>query len=459
MSKNKNKNKNNVSDKKIQNSKNLENGLTGFTESFTRGKQLSQLDTLQLNNRYYYIFNNRELLNTVYIEHGIIQTLIDQPVDDAFRGGITIKTKQLDEEEIKELQQYLEVENIIQKIMQTIKWGRLFGGGGLVIITSQDPTKPFDINKINKFTPLDFYAADLWELNMQYYTSNPLEDLEPDNPYMFYGTSMHKSRVLTYRGKEAPSMRRRQFRGWGMTEVEKIIRAFNKFLKNNNVIFDLLDEAKVDVYKLENFNNSMLSNQEDAISDRIQLSNMLKNYLNALVMDSTDEYQQKQVTFAGLGEMLEESRMDIASNVKFPLTKLFGIAPSGLSNNDETGTENYNSMVEGEVRNKVKGMTIETLRIVAKKLFDIVVDDFEIEFAPLRILNAEQEENVKDAQANRLLSFFSSGLISVAETKAAINKDSLVAVEIEVNDELDEQGLRDQVSIADSDNNVGIKSI
>jgi len=252
------------------------NGFANLTESLVGNtNQLSSLDTLINNNRYYHIFNNRMLLSSLYIEHGLIQTLIDQPVDDAFRGGIKIKSKQLNENDISELENYLTTNDIISKIAQTIKWGRLFGGSGLVIMTSQPNDKEFSLNKINKYSSLDFYSADLWELNLAYYQQNPLEILDDSLPYNFYGVPLHTSRVLKFVNKQAPSLLRRKFRGWGMSEVERLVRSFNQYLKNNDVIFDLLDEAKVDVYKLENLNFSLLSNQEQSIKDRVRLSNML----------------------------------------------------------------------------------------------------------------------------------------------------------------------------------------
>jgi phage-related protein (TIGR01555 family) len=416
--------------------KQIDNGLSTLSQGLTRySAQLSQTDTLRRNNRYYYIFNDRLLLNTLYIEHGLIQTLIDQPVDDAFRGGLEIKSKQLDDEDIKELNQYLEVNEIYRKIMQAIKWGRLFGGSGLVIMTSQPSDKEFNINKLNKFSPLDFYPADLWELNLQYYLENPSQEITEENPYMFYGKPLNKSRVLKFKGKEAPSMIRRRFRGWGMSEIERFIRSFNQYLKNQDVIFELLDEAKVDVYKLENFNSSLLSNADQAIQTRIELSNMLKNYLHSLVMDKNDEYDQKQVTFQGLGKMLQEIRMGIASDLKIPITKLFGVSSTGF-NSGEDDIENYNAMIDSEIRSKVKGLIIQVLKICIKKIFDIVVDDLNIEWKPLRILNAEQEENVKNAKTNRLLSLMSTGLIDISTAKQIINKDNLVSIDIKINDEL-----------------------
>ena len=177
--------------------------------------------------------------------------------EDAFRGGLDIFASQLDAKDIDELQQYIKETGVIEQIKRSIKWCRLFGGGGIIIDDgAKDPRELLDYNKINKKTPLTFYGADLWELYLTnknlYAEEKPyIEDELNEIPYNFYGKQMHKSRVFKLIGKDAPSMIRPILRGWGMSELERLVRDLNQYLKNQDVIFELLDEAKIDVYKIK----------------------------------------------------------------------------------------------------------------------------------------------------------------------------------------------------------------
>ena len=58
-------------------------------------------------------------------------------------------------------------------------------------------------------------------------------------------------------------------------------------------------------------------------------------------------------------------------------------------------------------------------------------EDLQIIWNPLRILSAEQEENVKEKQFNRVLQTYQSGLCTDQEAKMAINKNSLIPIEID----------------------------
>lgn len=423
------------------------NSLTSFTESVlapgspfqTQQNQISQTDSLYFNNRWYLISNNRQLLGETYVEHGIVQTLVDQPVDDAFRAGYEIKSKHLDADDIERLEYFVEKHRVNHAIMQGAKWARLFGGGGVMVIVEQNPSAPLDIASLKEGSRIQFRSFDLWEMYNTQGTDQQVPEIAlPQEYYDYYGYKIHNTRVFRMSGKEAPSTVRPRLRGWGMSELERLIRSLNQYIKNQDVVYELLDEAKVDVYKIKGLNDAMLTEGGTAqVTQRVQMSNMVKNYLNAITMDAGDEYEQKQMTFTGLGDMLTQIRQGIAADLKMPMTKLFGISAAGFSSGEDD-IENYNSMVEGEVRSKVKFIVVDMLQICCQILFGFVPDDLNIKFKPLRILNAEQEEQVKNSQFNRTMSAYQSGAIDALKFKEAMNKGSLLPVELEENDEAGE---------------------
>jgi phage-related protein (TIGR01555 family) len=405
---------------------------------FTGGAQVSQSDTMYYNTRWYMVSNNRQLLSQMYVEHGLVQTLCDQPVDDAFRAGFEIKSSQLDGNDIELIHRYFQKNHVIKSLKQALKWARLYGGGGVLLITPQDPEKPFTLESLRDQTPIIFQPVDMWELYQD--KINIQGDLHPsqnnDEFYHYYGKRVHKSRLMRFNGKEPPSFVRPRLRGWGMSELERLVRSINQYLKNQDVVFELLDEAKIDVYKIKGFNNSLLNALgTNTIASRITFANMLKNYNHALTMDKEDDYVQKQINFSGLNDILEQIRIGVACDLKMPVSKLFGISVAGFGSGEDE-IENYNSMIEGEIREPAKAPLLELIGIACQQLFGFAPDDLDTIWNPLRILNAEQEEKVKDSQFNRVMSAFQSGLADALTAKKAINKDSLLGVEIDETDEV-----------------------
>lgn len=434
----------------------MQNSLSQFNEVLFQsqlqgGSPLSSTATLIYDTSPDTIFWNRALLSLAYQKHGVIQSLINQPVDDALRKGIEIKTGELDPAQLQELEDAFERDDVLNTVGQATKWTRLFGGGGLVILADeQKQDEPLDIEKINEDTHVELYAADLWELlglnnedNIQGMLTNPSPSaLEGDfkeasnkadqnECYQFYSQRLHKSRVIKMKGREAPSLFRPRYRGWGMTEVERIIRSINQYLKNQNVMFELLDESKVDVYKIEGFNTAMMSgNAYEKMAMRVQSANQAKNYLSALLMDAKDDWDHKQLNFTGFAEVMQQIRISIAADMKMPLTKLFGVSNAGFSTGEDE-IENYNAMLESEIRSKIKWAIVLVLEIYCKKLFGEIPSDLSVDFPALREMSTEEEETVKDRQMNRLLLAYEKGLINTETAQQAINKANLLPVDIE----------------------------
>lgn len=411
-------------------------GLPAGTGTFPGTEQLSGTQTLFKNLRWYLVSNFRQLLSEMYVEIGLVQTICDLPVDDALRGGITISSKQLDEDQIKQLQVSMDRDNDINNVGQAAKWNRLFGGAGVIILTDQDPAEPLSVQEITANEELTFRPVDMWELFWSLQNTEGYDpSIQEDNfeYYDYYGEKLHKSRVMRMKGLEAPSFIRPRLRGWGFSVVEILVRSINQYLKNTDLCFEVLDEFKLDVYKIKNLVNTLLSpTGQQKIQQRVQLANWQKNYQNAIVMDTEDDFDHKQLSFAGLAETMKEIRKQVASDLRMPVSKLFGSAEnSGMSSSDQNDMENYNSMVEGQVRNKIKYDLLRVAEIKCQKLFGFIPDDLEIEFQPLRTLTAEQEENVKTQKFNRLAQARAAGEITTFEFREGINKGNLFDITLD----------------------------
>ena len=435
--------------KEIQNAKEVQNSLSAVIASLGGyglgtafgSTQVSQVDTFFKNNRWYLISNIRQVLSEVYVEHGIVATLVDLPVDDGFRGGVEVTSDELDQEEAEDLNYRLERDGILRDFTQALKWARLFGGGALLIINDEDPATPFDVNKVKQGDEIKFKAVDMWEL---YYGQakirkgiwDPGEILKHPEYYNYYSHKIHHSRVLRFEGKEAPSLVRAKLRGWGVSVLETVVRSYNQYLKSVNLSFEVLDEFKVDYFKIDGFNQTLLTpDGSDKAVKRAQLVNMQKNYQHAVTMDVKDDFGTKQLNFSGIAEIMREIRMQIAADLRMPLTKLFGMSAAGFNSGDDD-IENYNAMIETEIRSKSRPELLKVVEICCAMWYGYVPDVIRIEFAPLRVLSAEQEETIKTSKLGRVMTAMQTGVMTPLEAKQAINKEMLLPVAIKENDEL-----------------------
>lgn len=439
---------------------NLYNGL-GFQGGGPFQDQQALPGTLALANSYFPVSLNWTLLSNSYMSQGLLRTVVDQVVDDAFGEGVEFESAQLDPEELKELNrafgrqqdraQYqgtrgqrinfnagYDLSNSDMEACKLVgKWGRLFGGSGLIVNTTQPMTSDLRVEGIGQDTPLTFIAADRWELVLD--SINIMSDANP-TPYNYYGNILNRSRVSRFVWSQAPARIRQRLQGWGMSVLEESLRPVNAYLKFEKLIFELMDEAKIDVYKIKGFNAALATQAgTDKIRRRITLSNQAKNFQTALTMDSEDDYVQKNLggLFPGLAAFYQELRVNLCAYLKIPMNKLFGESAGGFGSGKDS-LDNYHSTV----RNFRTGMEPVALRagsLRCQQMFGMIPEDLEIEWEPLAILNGVEQEQVKTSTQNRIAQRFQLGLTTGPEALDEMRKAELMDIEpTEV-----EQGLRD----------------
>lgn len=481
--------------------------VAGIVPNAQRGgsrspNKINDISSLALQVRNGYITLNYPLLTMLYQQFGLIQSLIEVPVLDAFRGGIKFvgyekkvvipeakpkkrslfsfwnsendkdsepdqkpvepdfdekqmqkredwekeqarKDEELKKdddrefreaitgEEIRRMEIYLRRDQTWQKLQQALFWKRLFGGAGIVILDGRDPAMPLDLEKINKDSEIEFYVTDNWELsntNLDATEFAPVDWLS-ETPFMLRGHAIHSSRVIVLKGKQVPPLYRSLTRGWGMSILEPLVRTLNKGIKNENVIFELLDESKMDIFQFYGLNDAMQDeNATAAITKRVQYASMVKNYMKALLMDSEDQYQQKQIHFSGLADLKIDSRVDMAADARITMNKLYGTSPAGF-NSGEADRETYADTVEAEIRIPSEFAVIKILEVVARKVLEKTLD-FSIEWKPLIRTSEYEIEKMKTLKLANLNEANIWGRITNKEWQEAVNKDNLLGIEV-----------------------------
>lgn len=399
----------------------IKNSLPIFTTAAFATSELTSTSNLIYNNAYAPLTLQYQTLMYVYKSQPVIQNAIDMPVQDALKGGLEFQSDELDKDDIKDLEEYLEDSQFYLTVKTVEQWARLFGGAAIIINTEQDPKMPLSMKDLEGKS-LKFYAASRWEVESAKRYSEY---------YSFYGQRFHHSRVITVAGKEAPFQIRWMLQDWGLSEMEKLLEPFNIYLRTQNGIYDLLKEAKVDIFQFEGFLAQLSSTRGTQLAiQRVQMMNQQKNSGNALVMDMKDKYEQKQVTFSGLAEMSVQNRINLASATRIPMNKLFGTGATGFSSGEDD-IENYNAMIEAEIREKMRPLLKTLLDLIVIKLWGIDMD-LPFSYKPMRVLSSTEEEEIKTKKHARYFQDMQAGMLTPQEYMQLQQKEKLIPFETEV---------------------------
>ena len=395
----------------------LRNTLSGLVANLARSN-IASFEPIYESNIYAPLTLQYTILAYMYKTHGLIQAAIDMPILDALRGGVDIQSEQLDDDDEQELIDELEENGVFDAMSEGMIWTELFGGGGWIINTDQDPSTPLDPERVTKIKIIPFAR---WEMR------NGTRFAEF---YDYYGVKIHNSRVITMAGKAAPFNIKPILQGWGMSKVERMVEDFNTYSRNRTVLYELLNHAKQDVMRLDGLGQALVSDAgTDNITNRIQAMNKVRNFTNALIMDKEDEFDIKQPTLTGIADIMAENRMAIAAALRIPQAKLWGMSATGFASGEDA-IENYNAMVESEIRTPMRKPLRQVVRLYAHMKFGIEVTDLKYSFKPLRVLSAVEEETVKTSKHNRALQATQAGLMSSQEYGQICKKENLFPIEL-----------------------------
>ena len=321
-------------------------------------------------------------------------------------------------------------------------WGRVFGGGAVIINTPDHagkPDEPLDLSRLKKGDRIDWIVADCWELmgctaDVQVSSPDTMVNWQADCPFDYYGQKVHKSRVLLFRGKDIPSMYRPLGRGFGMSYFEHLARTLTITWKAQNSRAELLDDAKTDIFMLKGLNQQATNPAlNEALKNRLRIIQQTKNYGSGIALDADDEFRQKQTQFTGFDKMQEQDRYDCAADARIVMTKLYGMTPGGFSNGDNDRAS-YEDMVRSEVQNPCIPNLITAFKVLSVTVLGEMMD-IDVDFPPLTKEKQDTDIKTKQETYNLCVKALAYGTITPGQCARILNEQN-VFFGIEVSDKL-----------------------
>ena len=102
----------------------------------------------------------------------------------------------------------------------------------------------------------------------------------------------------------------------------------------------------------------------------------------AMLLDESDEFEQQSTPATGYKELDEAARIALAAAFGIPATRLFGIAPAGMTSDDNAQRENLNKDVSDIQQDRLKP-ALERLAEASFAALGQTPAAFEIDFEPL----------------------------------------------------------------------------
>ncbi len=367
-----------------------------------------------------------QTINSLYRSHWVVRRIIDCIPEDMIKSGYKILS-QVAPDSIKQVITCDRTTHTSRKILEGLKWGRLYGGaGGLIMVDGQEDMldRPLDLDMVMPGSYKGLLILDRWS------GITPNDDLvkDPSDPefglpdsytitcdVLPIGVKVHHSRIVRFMGRPLPYLEQLAETYWGASEIEHI---FDELRKRDNVSWNiamLTFMANLRVMKLEGMGQILAVGNQQAQEDlynTMQAMNSMMNNNSIQILGENDSYESHQYTFGGIGETYDRFMMDLAGAAETPVTKLFGRSPAGLNSTGEGDMQNYYDTIEEKQENELRPAYDKLLPIMFVSSLGGVPDDMDYEFNPVRRAPESEMADLASKNTDSVTKAFQAGLIS-----------------------------------------------
>jgi phage-related protein (TIGR01555 family) len=284
--------------------------------------------------------------------------IVDEMVETAFRKGITITSKEessVMEDEEPRVQEVLDNVNALQKLVQAIEYGRLYGGALLLLGTdkSTDLEQPIDLNAVNELKHLTVFDRKEVEIGSTYTDSSMPNYGEPEY-YKIVSTNKgsnvmaHESHFLKFEGSLTSRSRKEENSGWSLSVVQRVYDEIRRFNATQHNIDNMIADSSQAILKIAGLYEMVASELRALFNTRMDIINMGRSNHRVMPIDEQESFEYVERQFTGIPDLLEHGEHTLAAAARMPVTFFIGGSPDGQNATGESDIEIWYGRVGAE---------------------------------------------------------------------------------------------------------------
>lgn len=370
-----------------------------------------------------------DMLLNAYRNSWVAKKVVNIPALDALRKG---RDWQADQEAIKLIEKEERRLGFWQKMVECKTKARLWGGAAIVIgVEGNEPySEPFDPEMVKKGGLPFLTVMTRRELMAGQLTTDPTSEFysKPE----FYEVSghgeqhvkIHPSRLVVQLGEPHPDPWNAigSHVGWSDSCLQHVYTSLMNADAVPANVASLVFEANVDTFGVPDLMEKLSTKSyETRLLNRLTLANVSKSVNKALIHDTDEEIDRKQINFAGLPDVIQQFLLIVSGAADIPLTRFLGQTPSGLSSTGEGDMKNYYDRVTAIQELEIEPALWRCDEALLRSALGERPDDIFYEWTPLEQINEKDEAEIglKNVQAAEILG--RSGLFDPEELRDAVS--------------------------------------
>lgn len=382
----------------------------------------------------------QKLLN-IYRGNWIVRAVVDTMPEDMLKEfpSLEIDAKP---EDIEDFERVVAKTSTLQKLIEGMKWGRLFGGAIAIIILAgegqRDLTKPLILKDVQPDSYRGLIIVDRWSGVSPSSTlisdiENPAEYGLPEYYQVTTETSqnfeVHHSRVLRFIGRDLPLFERQIQTYWGMSEIECIFEDLKRYDFCLAGIADLISRANVLAFK-EPMLAQLLSGVGRSQQGYVEYVTRMKAVSESigtngiLALGEKGELSQLSYSFGGLSDVGRLFMTQMCGAAGYPMSRLFGQTNTGLGQSGEGDLQTYYDSVDQKRRRELRPIFDKLIPVICMSTYGEVPEDLDYNFAAIRSVTDEEKANLAEKSTTAIIAGYNADLATKQESRREMQRSS-----------------------------------
>lgn len=414
------------------------------------------------NNNYYYRW---QALTLLYFTSWEARKIVEIPISDAFR--IKPELVGIEERDKVMLLNACDKLQLFQKMRRAATQERLLGGAAILIGTAEaqdDPSKPLDINAIDKGSLKFLNVVSLNQMQKPEYNTDPFnENYDKPEYYSINGIKTHVSRMIVFDGEPlfnySTQRLMQNFRinpqGFGESVLVPLWDAIMRCIGTQQAAYQLIQKSSITLVKAEQLLNLEGTKMGDlAVKQLQEMAEMISIYRAAVIKGKGVEVEENSASFGSVPELLMSYLQVLSAASDIPASRFLGQAPGGLNATGEGDLENYYNAIASYQETRLdpkyeRLFDILGRSVLGKEKWLQIRPNFEIEFESLWNLKGTEKSTVDQTYVQMLRDLKTDGIIPSEKVIDEVNARKIFLTEFS-EDEIPDTALTEYTNSDDN---------
>lgn len=369
----------------------------------------------------------RQVLENFYQFGPVGARIVDKEPSDALREGYTIDSKEIDEDQQRDIADWNRRRQFLSKFSLARKWERLFGGALLFmgIDDGRQADEPVDVQNIRAFGQLTVLSR--YDVNVSQYRNDPVTG-ELARPAFydlnFGGGRIHPSRTIVFGGIPLTVEQMVNNGSWGGSVIDRVWADLERYMTTHQYLAEAITRITQGVFQSPTLANAASADcsQAELLEQRLTALGQWMGMLGDIIVGEDESYQVINRGLQGFREASEVFVDAVVAATDIPKSILFGLTPGGLNSGENAGDwQSWTSHLSGVQTETYDPRVSQYQGLVFaadNSPLDFVPEQWSIGWPELFESTDLDRSTVLVNTANSAVALTSSGIISANEARA-----------------------------------------